>query len=128
MSRDDKDTTIQELKDLIIKFSEERGWERHHTPKNLAISICLEAAELLEHFQWDEYNQNDKQKIADELADIITYAANFAQVMDIDIASSFKDKLKRSEKKYPVSLFNKDRVGEDDFFKIKQDYRKGKKS
>jgi len=126
MRRGDSETTLQELKDLITKFSDERGWERHHTPKNLAISICLEAAELLEHFQWNEYQQKDKQKIADELADVMSYVVNFARVMDIDIATTFRDKLTRAEKKYPTELFNKERVGTEDFFKIKQAYRKKK--
>jgi NTP pyrophosphatase (non-canonical NTP hydrolase) len=126
MSKTDAETTLQELKDLITKFSHERGWERHHTPKNLAISICLEAAELLEHFQWDEYRQDDKQKIADELADVLAYVFNFANVMDIDIATAYRNKLQRASEKYPVELFNKDRVGKEDFFRVKQDYRRGK--
>lgn len=127
MSKGDADTTLQQLKDLIVTFSRERDWQRHHTPKNLAISICLEAAELLEHFQWDEYQQNDKQKIADELADVLAYAFNFAAVMDIDITTAYRQKLAKAGHKYPIELFNKDRVGKDDFFKIKQSYRSEEK-
>jgi NTP pyrophosphatase (non-canonical NTP hydrolase) len=123
MSKNDDDTTVQELKALIIQFSEERGWERHHTPKNLAISISLEANELLEHFQWDEYQKNDKEELESELADILAYLLNFAAVLDIDISSAFKQKLKKAAKKYPVELFNKERVGEADFFRIKKEYR-----
>jgi dCTP diphosphatase len=126
MTKGDDKTTLKELKDLIAQFSDERGWDRHHTPKNLAASICIEAAELLEHFQWDEYKQEDKQEIADELADIMSYVVNFARVMDIDIATAFKDKLERSKQKFPVELFNKDRVGNEDFFRIKKAYRKNK--
>jgi dCTP diphosphatase len=122
----DPQTTIQELKDLIAKFSDERDWGRHHTPKNLAVSICIEAAELLEHFQWEEYQQDDKQKMADELADILMYAFNFANVMDIDVATAYRQKLERAEKKYPTELFNTERVGKDDFHAIKQRYRSGK--
>lgn len=127
-SKGDAETTIQELKDLIAKFSEERGWGRHHTPKNLALSIVIEAAELMEHFQWDEYHKEDKEEIAAELADILAYVFNFANVMDIDIAGAYRDKLKKIAKKYPTELFNKDRVGNDDFFRIKKEYRrKGKR-
>ena len=124
MSKDDAATTIQELKDLIAKFSKERDWGRHHTPKNLALSISIEAAELMEHFQWDEYHKEDKAAIAAELSDILAYAFNFANVMDIDIATAFRDKIKKIEKKYPVEVFNKDNVGKDEFFKIKKDYRR----
>jgi dCTP diphosphatase len=123
MSERDTETTIQELKDLIAKFSEERDWGRHHTPKNLALSISIEAAELLEHFQWEEYHQEDKEAMAAELADILAYVFNFANVMDIDIATSFRKKLKKIEKKYPVETFNKDSLGKDEFFRIKKDYR-----
>ncbi|HVV66534.1 MAG TPA: nucleotide pyrophosphohydrolase [Candidatus Saccharimonadales bacterium] len=124
----DPDTTIQELKDLIAQFAAERDWERHHTPKNLALSISIEAAELLEHFQWDEYHQDDKEAMASELADILAYAFNFANVMDIDVASAFRKKLEKVNKKYPVEIFNKNNVGKDDFFRIKKEYRKKGKS
>jgi dCTP diphosphatase len=123
MSQRDTDTTIQQLKDLIAKFSAERDWDRHHTPKNLALSISIEAAELLEHFQWDEYHREDKEAMAAELADILAYVFNFANVMDIDIATSFREKLKKIEQKYPVETFNKDNLGKDEFFRIKKDYR-----
>ncbi|MGC1176524.1 MAG: nucleotide pyrophosphohydrolase [Candidatus Saccharimonadales bacterium] len=126
MSKRDDQTTIQELKDLVTQFSEERGWDRHHTPKNLAVSIAIEAAELMEHFQWDEYQQNDRDEIAAELADILAYIFNFAAVMDIDIATTYREKLKKAVQKYPVKLFNKDRVGEADFFRIKQAHRQKK--
>lgn len=128
MSKGDAETTLQELKDLIAKFSKERDWGRHHTPKNLALSITIEAAELLEHFQWDEYHKEDKQAIASELADILAYVFNFANAMDIDIAMAYRKKMKAIEKKFPVELFNKERVGQDDFFRIKKEYRrKGQK-
>lgn len=127
MSKGDAKTTIQELKNLVIKFETERGWKKHHNPKNLAASICIEAAELLEHFQWDEYRQEDQQAIADELADIIFNCLNFASVMDIDISSAFLSKFKRIEEKYPVKIFNPDNDNAADYFRIKKAYRqKGK--
>lgn len=124
MGKRDAETTIQELKDLIARFSEERGWERHHTPKNLALSISIEAAELLEHFQWEEYHKEDKEAIAAELADILAYVFNFASVMDIDVATAYRKKLKKIEQKYPTKLFNKDNMGKEDFFRIKRQYRR----
>jgi len=123
MSKRDAETTIQELKDLVTKFETERGWQQHHTPKNVAISLCLEAAELLEHFQWDEYRQQDKQAVADELADVVFNCLNFAAVMDIDIASAFRDKFKRVQKKYPVELFHPGTANNDEYFRIKKAYR-----
>lgn len=130
MNKSDTDVTVQELKNLVVQFRDERGWRKHHQPKNLAMSICIEAAELLEHFQWDELGEKDKAEIADELADVLINCVNFADIMDIDIASSFADKLERAKKKYPVSIFNPERGGgtSDDYITVKRAYRaqKGK--
>lgn len=126
MSTNDSDTTLQELKNLIIDYSVKRGWDKHHTPKNLAASICIEAAKLLEHFQWDDYNRRDKQAIADELADILIYAFNFAETCDIDIATAYKQKLAKAAKKYPVALFNPNNDSQEEFFRIKKAYRQKK--
>ena len=126
MSNKDAETTIQELKDLVIQFERERGWAKHHTPKNVAVSLCIEAAELLEHFQWDSYEQRDKQAIADELADVIFNCLNFASTMDIDIASAFLSKFERIQKKYPVEIFNPDSDNPEEYFRIKKAYRTGK--
>lgn len=123
----DAETTLQDLKDLIADFSKQRDWGRHHTPKNLALSISIEAAELLEHFQWDEYQKNDRAAIESELADILAYLLNFANVMDIDVATAYRKKMKAIQKKFPVETFNKKRLSKDEFFRIKKDYRrKGK--
>lgn len=128
MTRNDADTTIQELKNLIIDFAKERNWKKHHTPKNLAISIAIEAAELMEHFQWDEYQEKDKAAIADELADILIYAFNFAHVTDIDIASAYRRKLEKAGEKYPKEVFNANNTGVvEDYFRIKKQYRQKRK-
>ncbi len=126
MKRDDA-TTIKELKDLIAKFRDERGWKNEHSPKNLSMSIAIEAAELMEHFQWDTYRKDDKQAVADELADILAYCLNLADVMDIDVATTFRDKLDRAAVKYPLELFNPARKSNDEYHKIKKAYREGKK-
>ena len=110
---EDKNTTIQALKDCVEDFQKERNWGKHHSSKNLAMSIAIEAAELMEHFQWDEYKQEEKLEIERELADVIIYCLQFAVVNRIDIARAVQEKLAKNAKKYPVRLFNdkKDRDG-----------------
>lgn len=127
MKKSDSDTNIQELKDLVVKFREERDWGKHHSPKNLAISIAIEASELMELFQWDEYSKSDKQKMSDELADILIYCFNFADTQDIDIATVFRKKLQAAARKYPVSLFNNGKDSPSDYHRVKQAYRRNKK-
>lgn len=122
----DHETTIQDLKELIVKFRDERGWKVEHNPKNLSMSIAIEAAELMEHFQWDTYRKEDKQAVADELADVISYCLNLADAMNIDVATAFRDKLDRAKQKYPVELFNPERKSNDEYHKIKKAYRQGK--
>ena len=116
----DKTTTIQDLKDLAEKFQKDRNWEKHHTPKNLSVSIAIEAAELMEHFQWDEYKQENKAELESELADIITYCLQFARAKEIDISEAVKDKIKRISRKYPVSVFNSDKDNPKDYWRIKK--------
>lgn len=119
----DRDTNLAELKTLVTKFRLERDWDKHFTPKDTAISIALEAAELLEHFQWDKLMKEDKDKIASELADILIFCFHFATLYDFDISTIFKNKLAKAELKYPVEIFNKATVAADEFHKIKQDHR-----
>ena len=123
MSRTDADTTIQELKDYMVAFRNERGWDKHHTPKNTAMSIAIEAAELMELFQWDGYSDGDKQKMADELADILSYVLSFADVTGIDIAGAYYAKMERVKRKYPTEIFNPASDDRDAHLRIKQSYR-----
>ena len=95
----------QETKDAIISFRDERDWRRFHNPKDLAISLSLEAAELLENFQWSSYEEAmDKNRcnIEDELADIIIYTVLFADVIGADIDEIVGAKIRRNADKYPV--------------------------
>lgn len=124
MHTNDERTTLHELKQKVATFRDERDWAKHHTPKNLAISIAIEAAELMELFQWDDYSKRDQQKIEEELADILIYCFNLAESCQIDISSAFIAKLKAAEKKYPKELFNKDTDSPDQYYKIKQSYRR----
>ena len=122
----DKITTIQELKDLGEKFKKDRNWNKHHTPRNLAASIVIEAAELLEHYQWGKFSQilNTREDIAKELADIILYCLSFAVESKIDIATAVKEKIAHNSKKYPVRMFNKGRDDPKDYQRIKKQYRR----
>ena len=88
------------MKDLI-KFQSERDWKQFHTPENLAKSISIEAAELLEHFQWNK--DYDKQEVVDELADVFTYCFFMADALDVDVKEIILNKLEKTAKKYPVS-------------------------
>jgi NTP pyrophosphatase (non-canonical NTP hydrolase) len=90
------------IKKELIKFREERNWKQFHTPENLAKSISIEAAELLENFQWNSKDY-DIENIKDELADIMTYVILFADCFDFDLEQIVLDKLKKNEEKYPVS-------------------------
>jgi len=109
---DDK-TPISFLKSLVRKFRDERGWKKYHNPKDLAISISIEANELLELFQWlskKEIKNKLKdpkflERVKEELADVIIYCLNFSDILDIDISSSVVEKIRKNERKYPVSKF-----------------------
>jgi len=104
----DKATSIQKLKTKINTFIAERDWEKFHSPKNLSMSIAIEAAELMEKFQWLEgieskkLTNKKKREIEEELADIAVYILNFCSLYNIDLSSAIERKLKINSKKYPV--------------------------
>lgn len=85
----------------IKKFNEERDWGKFHTPENLAKSISIEAAELLEHFQWDSENYN-KEEVCEELADVFTYCIQMAMKLEVSPEEIILKKLEKTKKKYPV--------------------------
>ncbi|MCR5327815.1 MAG: nucleotide pyrophosphohydrolase [Saccharofermentans sp.] len=95
----------QETIDMILKFRDDRDWKQFHNPKDLAISISLESAELLEVFQWsgsDVSGENKKDKIKEELADVINYCVLMADACNLDIDQIVQDKIKKNNEKYPV--------------------------
>jgi NTP pyrophosphatase (non-canonical NTP hydrolase) len=106
----DQDININSIKEKIKQFIRERDWEQYHHPKELAISLSLEAAELLELFQWKEKQsleelKKDKdlmQKLKEELADIMIYAIDVANYIGIDVSDAILEKLKKNAEKYPV--------------------------
>ncbi|WP_407414346.1 nucleotide pyrophosphohydrolase [Methanobrevibacter sp.] len=91
---------MEELFEEIILFQKERDWKKFHTPENLAKSISIESAELLEHFQWQkEYNIDE---VAEELADVLIYCFYMADSLDLDIKEIILNKMEKNALKYPV--------------------------
>ena len=91
---------MEELMNTLIEFQKERDWKQFHTPENLAKSISIEAAELLEHFQWNkDYN---REEVLDVLADVLTYCFFMADALDADVEEIILNKLEKTAKKYPV--------------------------
>jgi NTP pyrophosphatase (non-canonical NTP hydrolase) len=106
----DTDTTFSQLRDEVQQFVQERDWGKYHTPKNLGMSIAIEAAEIMEHFQWyssqksvDLVRQPEiKKLVAEELADVIIYCLALADQTEIDISSAVRSKMKRNQDRFPV--------------------------
>ena len=89
----------------VLKFRDERNWKQFHNPKDLALSISLEAAELLEVFQWsgsDTVCESKKDKIKEELADVLVYCIHMADACGLDMDEIIQEKMKRNNEKYPV--------------------------
>jgi len=92
--------TYQELVNKVKQFTDDRDWDQFHTPENLAKSICIEAAELLECFQWN--NDYDKQAVSEEMADVFAYLLNLADKLDLDLLDITDKKMDKNALKYPV--------------------------
>lgn len=117
----DQTITIAALKMRVKKFVDDRDWAKYHNPKDVAVSITIEAAELVEIFQWVKDSEQERitqdaakmQKLKDELADVMIYCVSLANVLDIDIGQAVYQKIAKNEGKYPVD-------------RIKGNYRKYK--
>lgn len=95
----------QETMNEVLKFRDDRDWKQFHNPKDLAISISLEAAELLEVFQWsaeDVTCENKMDKVKEELADVVNYCILMADACGLDLDQIVREKIKRNNEKYPV--------------------------
>lgn len=90
-----------DTKKIIRDFIDERDWDKYHSPSNLAKSISIEAAELLECFQWDD-NDYDLEHVKEELADVIIYAQQLLDKLDLDMDEIVQDKMIENAIKYPV--------------------------
>tara|TARA_B100000287_G_C20661728_1_gene790359 strand:+ start:5 stop:370 length:366 start_codon:yes stop_codon:yes gene_type:complete len=101
---------VKKIQKILKNFAKDRNWEQFHSLKNLAISISIESSELLEHFQWEKNCQEklkinkNKQKVSDEVADIMLYLLRFSDIAKINIEEACLTKIKKNEKKYPVKL------------------------
>jgi NTP pyrophosphatase (non-canonical NTP hydrolase) len=132
MKSNDKNTTLETLRKEYGEFVKERNWSQYQDPKSVAVSITLEAAELLELFQWDTREQGAeklqdpewREKIKMELADIFIYTINFAMQADIDLTEVFQEKLEKVRKKYPSELVKTDLKA---YRRIKEEHRKDRK-
>ncbi len=99
---------LSKLKETIRKFRDERDWKQFHNPKDLAVAISVEAAELLEHFQWkngsevDKKVKADKEKIEEEMADVYIYLLELSDIIDVDLIEAAKRKIAKNEIKYPA--------------------------
>lgn len=106
----DSNTTVAELKSRVLAFARERDWEQFHAPKNLSMALAAEAGELMEHFLWatseasraTAREASRRQKIEEELADVVIYALEFANMTEIDVAAVIERKMAANAKKYPV--------------------------
>jgi NTP pyrophosphatase (non-canonical NTP hydrolase) len=109
----DAQTTVAELRELVRQFVEERDWRQFHSPKNLSMSLAIEAGELMEHFQWITSDASrqvaaDPQRRAaagEELADVLCYALALANELELDIARTLRDKMRKNIVKYPAESF-----------------------
>ncbi|MDH6366707.1 MULTISPECIES: nucleotide pyrophosphohydrolase [unclassified Breznakia] len=92
---------MNEIMERLRKFNQDRDWDQYHQPANLAKSIVIESAELLECFQWDNDNFN-KQHVAEELADVLCYAFQLADSLNMNITEIMNDKIDKNAIKYPI--------------------------
>jgi len=99
---------IKELIGKVKKFRDERDWKQFHNPKDMALSLILESAEVLEHFQWknqkeiEKYIKTNKKDIGEELADVLYWVLLMCNDLEINISEALEKKIKKNERKYPV--------------------------
>ncbi|MDO8543436.1 MAG: nucleotide pyrophosphohydrolase [Opitutaceae bacterium] len=106
----DSATTVAALRERVLGFVRDRDWEQFHTPKNLSMALAAEAAELMEHFLWATAEQSvavanepsKRAKIAEELADVVIYALEFANMTGLDVSAAIEAKMAANAKKYPI--------------------------
>ncbi|MEX0792951.1 MAG: nucleotide pyrophosphohydrolase [Pirellulaceae bacterium] len=116
----DDTTTVGDVRAMVRKFVAERQWQQFHAPKNISMALAIEAAELMEHFQWitveasREISDPDRRAaIGEELADVLCYGMALANEMDLDIATIMREKMRKNIAKYPADEF-KGRYGKED--------------
>ena len=106
-------TTVGSLREAVAAFVDARDWQPFHSPKNLSMSIAIEAAELMEHFQWLTTEEAraavqdpvERVAVADELADIVIYCLSLSNALDLEVSSAVLGKLETNEHRYPADEF-----------------------
>lgn len=109
----DNGTTVEEMRQWMRQFVGERQWEQFHSPKNLSMSLAIEAAELMEHFQWIDVeasrqvqgNSQKMQEIGEEIADVLSYTLALANSLGIDLSEALRQKMVKNRLKYPAEQF-----------------------
>jgi dCTP diphosphatase len=109
----DTETSVEDLKIAVRTFIHERDWEKYHNPKDLAESICIEAAELLQLFQWIESEESmgfktDPSKLTrvkEELADVVICCLSMVNALEVELTEAVLEKLELNKKKYPADLY-----------------------
>lgn len=109
----DEKTSVHQVRQWVAEFVDQRDWNRFHAPKNLAMSIAIEAGELMEHFQWISAEESRRiaddpkrrDAAADELADVVCYALALSNVLRIDLSDAIVAKLEKNARKYPVAEY-----------------------
>ena len=105
---------LAQLRAIVRQFVEERDWDQFHTPKNLAAALTVEAAELLEHFQWlkegraEELGPDKLVEVRHEMADVLVYLVRLADKLDVDLLAAVRDKMVLNRAKYPADLVRGD--------------------
>lgn len=100
--------SLEDLQVMIRKFVDDRDWDQFHNPKDLSISLALESAEVLEHFQWKNYDEmtnyisSHKKEVGEELADVFYWVLLLANKLDIDLVDAFQIKMDKNRAKYPI--------------------------
>ena len=110
----DENTTIGQLRDVVRRFVDERDWQQFHSPKNLSMALAIEAAELMEHFQWlsTDASRTIGQR-PEKLADVFCYTLALANTLEIDVTTALHDKMVKNRRKYPAAEY-RGRYGPED--------------
>ena len=109
----DATTSVGALRDAVRRFADEREWQPFHSPKNLAMGLAVETAELMEHFLWVDCAASreltrdpaKRQAVAEELADVACHLFNLCNALDIDLSDALRDKMVKNALKYPVEKY-----------------------
>ncbi len=117
----DTTTNVAELREMVRRFVDARDWRQFHSPKNLTMALAIEAAELMEHFQWISGDASrsigdDPDKlgaVAEELADVLCYGLAIANELEIDVSTAMQAKMEKNKLKYPAEAF-RGRYGPED--------------